>query len=746
MTIPPFSGRIIRVRWPEALALAAALSAAAAAAPAPAKAGSDLAAAVAAAERGDPSAARRLAALAGRYPAIQDFLAYWRAQALAAGKRYEEAAAALAPVWQTRYPSPLAARAAALGADSLLRAGRARDALAMLGRLAEDQWPEPQASLIAARAREALGEKARAVSLYQRIWCLYPLAPEAAQAADALDTLSRDPALVLSPPPDELRAERAERLAKAGRFEGARQQWQALAREAASSAMRELAQVRAAAALYQMRLTREALAELQPLRPAAAETDAERLHYVLLCHRRLEDPASMMAVLEEIRRRAPASSWTLRSLIQAANYYLVRNDPSGYTPLFRACADGFPQAPEAAACHWKIAWRAWLERRSGAEELLREHLRRFPASDRAGAALYYLGISESNAGNSAAAEAFFSELRSRFPNYFYSSLTASRARPAAGSGGDASEARRFLASIQWPERPRSADFTPDEEAQWRIQRARILSSAALETWAEIELRFGARSSRSRYALALELARTASRRGAFGAAVRHIRGTVPEYLWLPRSAAPRSFWELAFPFPYRSIIEQHARRRGLDPLLVAALIRQESEFDPDAVSSAGAIGLMQVMPATGRQLGRRLKLGRITPRSLHRPATNVAIGTFYLARLIEQHQGRVEAALAAYNAGPSRVPGWLEWGDYREPAEFVETIPLAQTRDYVQIILRNLDFYRWLYGGAGPASAETGAAVPARRPAEMPKPFTAPPKSKAGAGVRRKGAQTRVRQR
>lgn len=755
MTIPPFSGRTIRARWPEMRAAAAALLLAAGltAQGAPGRP-PGLAPAAAAALRGEPGAAGRLRAMAGRYPQIADFLGYWQALALTADKRYEEAAAALDPVWRTRFPSSLAGRAAVLGADALIRAGRYREALAMLHRAPADQLPEPQAMLAEAKAREALGEKARAAALYQRAWCLHPLAPETAAAAEALAALGRDPALALSPPPDDLRMERAERLARGGRLAEARQEWLALAREAGAAAIRELAAVRAAAALYHEGRTREALAALGQLAPSDAEADAERLHYVLLCHRRLDEAEPMMAALEQARRRAPSSQWTMRSLIQAANYYLVRNDTAGYLPLFRACAEAFPHAPEAAGCHWKTVWRAVLERRAGAEDLLREHLRRFPSSDKAGAALYYLGKIEEEKGNPAAAGLYFSELRTRFPNYYYASLAAARPQPAAGEAGSTAAASSFLASIPWPQRPRTADFTASVEAQWRIQRARILAAEKLETWAEIELRFGARNGTSRYALALELAAIASGRGAWGTAVRHILGTVPEFLWLPREAAPRRFWEMAFPFPYRSVIERHARKNGLDPLLVAALIRQESQFDPEAVSGAGAIGLMQVMPPTGRQLGRKLRLGTVTARSLRRPAINVAIGTYYLARLLDEHRGRVEAALAAYNAGPARVPVWLGWGDFREPAEFVETIPLTQTRDYVQIILRNLEIYRWLYGardpapsgGPRPSARPAGNSGSAARAAAQAAVRRLPEGARTTDAVARKGAATRVRQR
>lgn len=750
MTMRACSARTTRGLSPEAAVLCLLLWAVPAAGQGTAAGGEDLAKAVEAAGRGEAGAAERLAALAPRYPLIADFIAYWRAQALVSARRSGEAAAALDPVWRTKFPSSIGGRAAVLGADALVQAGRPQEALAMLARVPSAQLPEPQAMMAAARAHEALGEAAKAAGFYQRVWCLHPVSSEAGEAARALAALAAGAAPPLPPVPEELRLERAAGLARGGRHADARAEWLSLAQSAGTPKVKEMAQVGAAVALYEQRKTRQALEELLALRPADPEADAMRLHHVLLCHRRLDDPASMMAALEAVRKRASGSDWTLQSLIQAANYYLVRNESASYLPLFRACADQFPSAPEAAGCHWKVAWRAYLDHREEAEGMLREHLERYPASDRAGAALYYLGKIQEERGNSAAAQVYYAELKSRFPNYYYTVLASARPQPAADGGGNAAAARQFLATIRWRERPRQADFQPDEEARWRIGRARQLASASLQTWAEIELRFGARNGASRYALAMEAAGIAARRGAWGASVRHIRGTVPEYLWLPREAAPRRFWELAFPFPYRDAIQAQAQKRGLDPLLMAALIRQESEFDKDAVSPSGAIGLMQVMPATGRELGRRLKMRPVTRRSLHDPAVNLAIGAYYLARQIELRGGSVEEALAAYNAGPTRIPIWREWAGYREPAEFVETIPLAQTRDYVQIILRNLEFYRWLYGGAEPPSRPAvNQPVPKAAPGAKPAPKKAAPARSSGqkkAGIVKKGARPVARKR
>jgi len=178
------------------------------------------------------------------------------------------------------------------------------------------------------------------------------------------------------------------------------------------------------------------------------------------------------------------------------------------------------------------------------------------------------------------------------------------------------------------------------------------------------------------------------------------------------SAPAEFWKLAFPMPFREDLERYARQNNLDPFLVAALARQESEFNPKAVSVVSARGLTQIMPSTGRELSRHLRIRPYSTARLFQPQVNLQLGTYYLRSVADSVDGRWEAALAAYNAGLSRAKDWSTWGEFREPAEFVETVPFTQTREYIQIVLRNADIYRQLYAGAEAASAKSAAAVTA----------------------------------
>ena len=131
--------------------------------------------------------------------------------------------------------------------------------------------------------------------------------------------------------------------------------------------------------------------------------------------------------------------------------------------------------------------------------------------------------------------------------------------------------------------------------------------------------------------------------------------------------------------------------ALSPQLLEAVAWAESRFNAHAVSPRGAVGVMQLMPGTAADLG-------VDPAD---PDANVRGGARYLRRMLEIFDGDIELALAAYNAGPSRANTWRTWGPFREPAEFIETVPFHQTRGYIQIVLRNADVYRRLYASATP---------------------------------------------
>ena len=157
--------------------------------------------------------------------------------------------------------------------------------------------------------------------------------------------------------------------------------------------------------------------------------------------------------------------------------------------------------------------------------------------------------------------------------------------------------------------------------------------------------------------------------------------------------------IVYPFPYQELVLREADEAGVDPLLLAALIRQESAFVPDIVSSAGAIGLMQVMPATGRELARSLGVPGFTPETLESPEVNLHLGARFLIDQLRRYGPELPLVLSAYNAGPARANRWRTFPEASDLLRLTERIPFSETRGYVKNVTRNRRLYEALYGDA-----------------------------------------------
>lgn len=159
-------------------------------------------------------------------------------------------------------------------------------------------------------------------------------------------------------------------------------------------------------------------------------------------------------------------------------------------------------------------------------------------------------------------------------------------------------------------------------------------------------------------------------------------------------------KMIYPQKYAELVNQYAEENDLDPLLVFAIIKAESNFDEDVISNSGAVGLMQLMESTAQEMADDLAIEIPTKESLFDPELNIQIGTYYFAYLLGIYEGNIYLALTAYNAGIGNVNTWIEEGTIREDGSDIENIPYKETNNYVRKIVRDYRIYQDLYEGGG----------------------------------------------
>ncbi len=632
--------------------------------------------------------------LRARLPQLADYAGWYLASTQSELKNFQAVRPALDAVFQQIPRSPLRGRASLLAADAYLKLGQPQDAIAIL-REYYAETTAPQSDAMLADAYLAAGDKVNAAVYYQRVYFGYPMSPAGPRALAAMEKLKVEMGADYPPAMPFSMLGRAVKLLDAGQTANARKEFESLLPQL-GGAERDVARVRIGVSMYNSKQDAAAFDYLSKLEIGTDEADAERLSYMSQSARRLGRLDRMDELAERASELYPKSRWSVDALVAAGNRHLTENEVSKFEPLYQACFENAPTNPDADLCHWKVTWQHYMRREADAVQMLRDHLRLYPASEQSSAALYFLGRLAQGSGDVRAARTYFSEAATEYPNVFYAGLAKERMAklPAAQP---AESVTAFLQTVSFPLRSRSGEFAVTSQAKARMERASILAKAGLKDLAENELRFGADAGEGAQVLAMELAKLLSD-GDPAKGMRYIKRYARGYLLMPIPSAPKEFWRLAFPLPYRSSLDRFTAQYNVDPFLMAALIRQESEFDPQAVSVTGARGLTQIQPTTGRDLAGRIRV-TYTAAKLFQPDYNLQLGTFYFDWLTKQLGGDVEAVLASYNAGMSRAKQWQKWGNFREPAEFIETIPFTQTRDYVQAVRRNATAYREIYGAA-----------------------------------------------
>ncbi len=551
----------------------------------------------------------------------------------------------------------------------------------------------PQSSE-AARARyllgltlEAQGRNGEAASTFRDLWLLAPSGAYGEAAADHLALLAGR-GIVLPAPTYEERLERAERLRASGAVAASRQEAEALllerpGAELALRALNVVAQSLRGVGRYgeAARAVERSLAIAPPLRRPLLLLELGRLQH------RAGARELALGTLDRLIQQFPKEHEMGHALLLKGRILEEVGRLAEATNVYQRVTAEFPNHETVAAVLWRLGWLAYLggDLASAGYEFGRLVDHPVGLAYRLGSA-YWAGRSREALGEHGEARRFFRLLLAEAPRSYYGILAARRARTVKNAPGKS-------LPVKLPSDPLAG-----LAAELRFAKAEALRALGLTDHANAELEELSASALADPLKLYGLSALWVREEQYHLALRILRRHFAELAWSDPPGLPRRFWEMFYPLTWKQELWEAAERAGLDRYLVAAVVREESSFFPQARSRAGARGLMQVMPETARSLMLRRGLAFGTGELLDEPGLNLELGTEFLAKLLREF-GDPRLALAAYNAGPARV---REWWDARRGADleaFVEQIPFEETRYFVKRVLVSWEEYRRVYGAS-----------------------------------------------
>jgi soluble lytic murein transglycosylase len=605
-----------------------------------------------------------------------------------------------------RFPDSLLLAQAQLAIhDTLFRLGQWPDAEREARRFLTRYPAHPEAGRVLVRlaeARAAQGQVAEAIADLRRRWIEAPASAWGEAAHDSLEDLARANGLVVAPLTAEEQLLQAQRLADAGEQSAAVRLLEGLLAEGPDLVVRHRALARLAPMLGRLARSDEAIARLDTaLTEPVTPSHAALLYELGRLLQRSGQTARAAAVFERLLTEHPEASNLPEAALQLARARVELGHFDAARDAFHEVLTRYPDAQAAASARWELAWLEYRTGRFREAALAFRQLSTTVGSARL-AGLYWAGRALDRLGEKGAALALYREVLSRGPQGYYGILAARRVRekPPAPVAGP----------VKLPTDPVALLRT-----EVRYQRAQALASIGFDGFALLELEALGRDAAADSDRAWALGVVFSDLGEAGRSLRYLRRALGPAVEAGAPGLPTRLWQLYYPLGYGEQVRAAARTVGLDPYVVAAVIREESSYDPRARSGVGAVGLMQLMPDTARLVAQEIgrPLGEVA--GLWEPSVNITLGSRYLAQLNARFREPI-LAVAAYNAGPHRVQQWVAERPQADLEEFVDQIPFDETRGFAKRVFTSWHHYRRLYGdGATPGRRGEAVAAPRSAP-------------------------------
>jgi soluble lytic murein transglycosylase len=639
---------------------------------------------------------------------LGDYIMLYRAKANLLMKRHQEALEDFRFL-ERQFPQSRFLRDAVIGqCQTLLELNDPKAALALLDK--QKQYSGSDATFYQARALELDGKENQAIALYLQIYSKYAGSFFSLPAEHYL--LSLAPKALKGANNYSIRLQKAENLLKAKNYADTRTLLLALGRVSApDKKTSQKCKLLLAETDYNLNKTTAALASLKSITTADPILHAKALSLEGSCRRRLKQEAAFIALRDKALKLYPKSSDTEELCYSVATYYDVEYESENARKAYKVLYNAFPKGHHAERAQWKLALAAYFS--GQLDDAVRgfwNYLLENTNPSYAGSAMYWMGRCYAKLGNLGEARYLFNRAQALGNESYY----GRRAREAnAALVESANTPGNPIAGIDFKKVTSVCDSIhhsslslkePDIDGIRTLERVKQLIAADLQDLALSELRWAIQqypqNSRVFYYI---LSQIYAGKENFNSAFTYLQNAFPDYSGRPLDALPEDIWQLLYPMRHMDIISEQASVTGLEPALILGVIRQESGFKINAQSKAKAQGLMQLLPSTAMRLVRSVNLPRSKAKNLFDAENNITIGTLHLSYLMKQY-GKAEFALAAYNAGESRVDRWMHEFGNSDMAEFVEQIPFSETRNYVKQILSNRYHYEALIPRGTPSNS------------------------------------------
>jgi soluble lytic murein transglycosylase len=618
--------------------------------------------------------------------ALDDYADYLGAQAAVQGGHGADAYALLDHFEEKHSDSIFKASAPVLLANAYLQQNDPQGALRVLVPLADTaQASHVDFRYALGRAYQTSGDTSHAAAVFRSLYVNLPLSMEAAQARAQMQAMNMPLTAVE-------RKVHADQLFNAKRYGEAGEEYHAIQHDSSGLSQADHDALLIYAAACDMKLKHISRRDVERLPNTSDDSAALKLYMLAELSRNDHDEATHDSLIAQMVQRFPNSRWLEEALYSGGNMYLLKHDAKQATYHYSLLVKMFPNSTYAASAHWRTAWMNYrLHNYAEAARLMEEQIQGYTAGIEVPGALYWRGrIYEEEDHDFAQAMNYYRALTASYINFYYAGLARQRLKVLKGQTATVAPAA-VLSSVPKPVVPSLIGELPENEPH--LIKARLLANAALNEYIGPEIQASPTSSQWGY---LAQAEIFTSYGETTRALQAMKHSGISFFALPLDEVPTVYWKVLFPQPYWSDLVANSQKNGLDPYLVASLIRQESEFNAGVVSHANAWGLMQLLPSVGKSMAKKEGLKGFNANQLLNPTVNLELGTRNLRLVLDRFGGQPEYALAAYNAGDVPVRQWMAAGSYQDIAEFVESIPYTETREYVQAILRNREIYRALY--------------------------------------------------